>query len=396
MTSTRREFLAAAAAALVAPKIGGHLTAPAPLQGYDPWIEVDAAALRFNLEQIRRLCPRPVLAVVKNNAYGLGLVQAAKALEPENGISGFAVVRTAEALALRAAGVRKPILLMARAADDDIRELIDRNIEFAVYADDDVARLRERAGNRSVHVQFYIDSGMGRMGLPYHRALPLLQQARAAPSLSARGMFTELAEDAAFDVEQLRRFRELGAQAKTAGLLTGPLHAASSHGVYHLADGCLDQVRTGMALYGGYPDQADVEKAKAELHVAVRLRARVARVEQLRPGDGVSYGRNYIASKPTWIATLPVGHADGYPRAAVKGAHILIGGNVYPVIGAVSASHCIVEIGDEPRVRVGDMATLMGPDHPLIHPNAIASTIGVGVYDLFMHLSPSLPRTVLG
>jgi alanine racemase len=98
----------------------------------------------------------------------------------------------------------------------------------------------------------------------------------------------------------------------------------------------------------------------------------------------VSYGRNYIASKPTWIATLPVGHADGYPRAAVKGARILIGGNVFPVIGAVSASHCIVELGDHPLVRIGDVATLMGPDHPAIHPNAIASTIGVGVYDLFV------------
>ena len=310
-------------------------------------------------------------------------------------ISGFAVVRTAEALALREAGVRKPILLMARAADEDIRDLIERNIELAMYADDDISRLRARAGNRSVAVQFYIDSGMGRMGLPYHRALPLLQQTRDARTLTVRGMFTELAEDATFDVEQLNRFRELGAQAKAASVQTGPLHAASSHGVYHLADGCLDQVRTGMALYGGYPDQAEVEKAKAELRVAVRLRARVARVEQLRPGDSVSYGRNYIASKPSWVATLPVGHADGYARAAVKGARILIGADTYPVIGAVSASHCIVELGDEPRARIGDVATLMGPDHPAIHPNAIASTIGVGVYDLFMHLSPSLPRTVL-
>jgi alanine racemase len=395
MTQTRREFLAASASVLIAPKLNARRTVSPPFQGYDPWIEVDAAALRFNLGQIRRLCARPVLAVVKNNAYGLGLVQAARVLEPESGISGFAVVRTAEAIALRDAGVRKPILLMARAADNDILELIERNIEFAIFADDDVARLRERAGIRSVGVQFYVDSGMGRMGVPYHRALPLLQQARDARSLNVRGMFTELAEDAIFDLEQLRRFRELGEKAKAANLPTGPLHAASSHGVYHLTAGCFDQVRTGMALYGGYPDEAAVEKAKAELHVAVRLRARVARVEQLRAGDSVSYGRNYIASKPTWIATLPVGHADGYPRAAVKGAHVLIGSNTYPVIGAVSASHCIVELGDEQRVRIGDVATLMGPDHPTIHPNAIANTIGAGVYDLFMHLSPSLPRTVI-
>jgi alanine racemase len=392
---SRREFLAATAATLIAPRFNLSASPAQERRSYDPWIEVDPAALRFNLGVIRRLCERPVLAVVKNNAYGLGLTQAAKVLEPQSAITGFAVVRTAEAIALRDAGIRKPVLLMARADDQDIRELLARNVELAIFADDDVARVRDRAGTQRAGVQLYIDSGMGRMGVPYHRAMPLISQVGRANTIAVRGMFTELAEDAAFDLEQLRRFRELGAQAKQANLTIGPLHAASSHGVYHLADGCLDQVRTGMALYGGYPDQADVEKAKAELQVAVRLRARVVRVEQLRAGDSVSYGRNYIASKPVWVATLPVGHADGYPRAAVKGARVLIGGNLYPVIGAVSASHSIVEVGDEPRVRIGDVATLMGPDDPAIHPNAIASAIGVGVYDLFMHLSPSLPRTVL-
>ncbi len=122
---------------------------------------------------------------------------------------------------------------------------------------------------------------------------------------------------------------------------------------------------------------------------------KVVRVERLRAGDSVSYGRNYVAREPTWVATLPIGHSDGYPHRAVDGAHVLVGGRTYPVIGAVSASHCIVEVGSEESVRVGDVATLLGPDAPEIDPNEISMATGVSVYDVFMHLNPSLPRIVV-
>ncbi len=133
----------------------------------------------------------------------------------------------------------------------------------------------------------------------------------------------------------------------------------------------------------------------ADLRPAVRFRTRVVRVERLQPGDGVSYGRNYIAERPTWVATLPAGHTDGVPRQAVQGARVLIGDRLHPVIGAVSASHAIVEVGEERTVQVGDVATLVGPDRPELHPNAVAAATGRSVYDILMHLSPSLPRFVV-
>jgi alanine racemase len=119
-------------------------------------------------------------------------------------------------------------------------------------------------------------------------------------------------------------------------------------------------------------------------------------VERLAPGEGVSYGRNYVAERPVWIATLPVGHADGYPRRAVEGCEVLIGTRRYPVIGAVSASHTIVEVGDERTVDVGDVATLIGPDDPAILPNTIAERAGISVYDVLMHLSARLPKRAVG
>jgi alanine racemase len=112
----------------------------------------------------------------------------------------------------------------------------------------------------------------------------------------------------------------------------------------------------------------------------------------MRAGDTVGYGRHFRADAPTWIATLPVGHADGYPRRAVNGGNVLIGGRTYPVIGAVSASHTIVNLGLMTTVRVGDVATLLGPDHAEIHPNALAAAAGISVYDVLMHLSPSIRR----
>jgi alanine racemase len=115
-------------------------------------------------------------------------------------------------------------------------------------------------------------------------------------------------------------------------------------------------------------------------------------VERLEAGDAVSYGREYVADRPTWIATLPVGHADGYPRRAVDGCEVLLGGRTYPVIGAVSASHTILEVGDDPAVGVGDEAILVGPDHPAVHPNEIADRAGISVYDVLMHLGARLPR----
>ena len=409
MSITRREFLrTAGAVAISAPHetLSGpslrsaELAAPSrlpPGDRFDPWVEVEPAALDHNIAQVRRLSGRPILAVVKNDAYGLGLAVAARLLEPKPEIHGFAVVRTAEAIALRDAGVRKPVLLMAHAAASDVPELAARDIEIALFTDDDANRLEavSRSAGRRIPAHFYIDTGMGRMGIRHERALPWMRRCAQSDAFEIRGTMTEFTEETDFDREQLRRFTALVTDARAAGVPLGRLHAASSNGVYHLPEAHLDLVRPGMALWGGYPSRPEEERAKAELRPAVRLRARVVRVERLNKGDGVSYGRNYIAQAPVWTATLPVGHVDGYPRIAVRGARILIGARLYPVIGAVSASHCIIEVGDQPTVEVGDVATMLGPDDPAIHPNAVATATDGSVYDLFMHLDPKLPRFVV-
>lgn len=367
--------------------------AAAPADRFDPWIDVDRSALEHNVDVVRRLTNgRPILAVIKNNAYGLGLVMTAHHLSRYPEVTGFAVVKPEDAIALRDAGVRGTILLMGMAPDEAVADLVAADVTLSLYLDDDRERLPARAGRRTgIPAHVYLDTGMSRMGIPYHRARPWLSDVRASGAFRLDGAFTAFTEEADFDREQLTRFTDVMRSADDGGTPIA-LHAASSNGVYHLPDAHLDMVRPGIALFGGYPSRPTEERALAPLLPAFALRCRVVRVERLRPGDSVSYGRSYVADRPTWIATLPAGHADGYPRGAVNGARVAIGTRTYPVIGAVSASHVIVEIGADATVAVGDVATLIGPDHLDVHPNELARVTDSSVYDLFMHLNPSLPR----
>jgi len=398
---SRRAFVAGAAAAAVARPLAGarHASSQsAPTDRFDPWVEVDAEALRANLGVVSRLAGgRPVLAVIKNNAYGLGLTNVPAALESSPEIAGFAVVKAEAALALKDAGVRKPVLLMGLFGDREGAELVRRGVHLALTTDDAADRLEraERAAGRRAVGHAYLDTGMSRMGIPYHRALPWMEDL-ARRGVRIEGTFMAFTEEADFDREQLRRFLEVADAARAKGMGLGRLHAASSNGVYHLPEAHLDMVRPGIALFGAYPSEPEVERAKAALRPAVRLRARVVRVERLRTGDSVSYGRSYVAERPTWIATLPAGHTDGVPREAVRGQKALIRGRAYPFIGAVSASHSIVEVGPDQTVGVGDVVTLVGPDAPDVEPNRIAAATGRSVYDVLMHLNPTLPRMLLG
>ena len=201
-------------------------------------------------------------------------------------------------------------------------------------------------------------------------------------------------EDQAFDQEQLRRFNELAAEWKTLGLATGRRHAASSYTLFQHDNAGLDLVRPGMALFGVYPEAAFRQLNRMTLRPAAALRARVALVKKLAAGESAGYNRAYMAKGDTWIATLPVGHADGWPRIAAKGAKVRIGGRLFPVIASVSASHTIVEIGPEPLAKIGDVATLWDWQDGS-RPEDVAVSCGASVYDLLMHLGGHLPRRVL-
>jgi alanine racemase len=234
---------------------------------------------------------------------------------------------------------------------------------------------------------------MHRMGLPVAQALPWIENLSKARGIRVEGAFTELTEDADFDRQQVARMRAMQSAAAGKGIPLGTLHAASSDALQSgRFEAILDAVRPGLALYGGYVSVAAMERGG--LRPAYRLKTRVLRVDHLAAGEGISYHRRWIAERPTWTATLAVGHVDGYPAGATKGCEVLAGGRLYPVIGTVSASHTVITLGDERPLNVGDEVTLVGGENAALHPNEVAKRSGWSEYNMFMHLSPSLTRIV--
>jgi len=404
MTTSRRSFLEAT---LALPAVLG--TAPALSESpsvtisalsqdssFDPWVEIHRENLRHNVQEIsRHVDARPIFAVVKNNGYGAGVANIAHLLEPRNEIFGFAVVKFHEAMSLRDAGIRKPVLLLGPFDEENLRDAAARGIMPMIYTqqgsalDNIAAKLQ-----KPVPLHICIDTGIGRVGVPYYQAAPLIRDLAARKSVQIQGTMMTFTEDAELDKDQIRRFLETCGALEKEGIILGKKHAASSFALFEHPEAFFDMVRPGMAIYGVYSENEFRHTGVMDLRPALSLKARVVYVKRLRVGDSAGYNRAYIARDEVWVATLPVGHADGWPRSAPKGAKVRINGDLYPVIAAVSASHCIVEIGKEELVKIGDVATFFDAQ-PGSRPEDVSEACGASVYDLTMHLNPLLPRRMV-
>ena len=404
MKSSRRSFLKTGLALPVVLKTAPALAVTSSVSespdskdsSFDPWVEIHKENLRHNVQEIsRRVAARPILAVIKNNGYGMGVTNIASLLEPQPEIFGFAVVKFHEAMSLRDAGLRKPVLLLGPFDEKNLEDAVARNIMPMIYtplgpALDKIATRMQKP----IPLHLCIDTGIGRVGVPYHQAAPLVRDLAARKSVQLQGAMMTFTEDPDFDIEQLRRFNETCAAFEKEGIALGKKHAASSFSLFQHPDSFLDMVRPGMAIYGIYSENQFRGSGIMDLRPAMSLKARVIYVKKLRKGDSAGYNRAYLAKDDVWVATLPVGHADGWPRVAAKGAKVKINGELFPVIASVSASHCIVEVGSEEKVKIGDLATFFD-GQPGSRPEDVSESCGASVYDLTMHLNPLLPRRIL-
>ncbi len=363
---------------------------------FDPWIEIQPQHLAQNVAEVARATGgRPILAVIKNNGYGFGIVPIARVLSTLPQVRGLAVIKLQEAMALRDASIKTPVLLMGPFDERDLVDMQSRDIMPMVYTPigDVLERVAARSG-RPVKVHVCVDTGLGRVGVPYRDAPALVRDLAGRRGLIIDGVMMTFTEDQTFDREQLSRFETLTADLRQAGVRIGLRHAASSYTFFQHDDAGLDMVRPGMALFGVYPEPAFRTANKMTLRPAGALRTRVAYVKKLAADESAGYNRAYVAKEATWVATLPVGHADGWPRVAAKSAKVRIGAELYPVIASVSASHTILEIGRDSSVRIGDVATLW--DWQVgSRPEDVSVACGASVYDLLMHLGGHLPRRVL-
>ena len=367
---------------------------PLAIQRGDPWLELNSANLVWNLRQIQaRVGGKLVMAVIKANGYGHGLVGVARELE-KAGVSHFLVGKLDEARELRAAGIRSRILNFGPFGEVDAEDIVRLDISQNIYADQvaTLDRVASRLGRRArVHIK--VDTGLGRVGVHHEHALEFLERVAALPTVEIEGVFTTFTEDADFDPVQLARIRSICEQASRRGIRTGLRHAASSAAVADFSPGYeqLDMVRPGIMLYGLYPSEHAEKERKLDLRPVLSLKCRIAYVKTLRPGETVSYHRVFKATQPERVATLPVGYSDGLPRVLAGKGSVLISGRRCLLL-AISANAAIVRLGETPAA-IGDEVVFIGTQgSETIPAGEVAELAGSSVYGVVMGMSALLPR----
>ncbi|WP_396590885.1 alanine racemase [Allomuricauda sp. R78024] len=342
-----------------------------------PWLELSKAAYLNNASLISKMANgKPIIAVLKNNAYGIGNVQVANILDKSSDVYGIAVVKDESALAMRSTGVSKPILLMGGFDKNLSQELLDKNIILSVYSKQSLIKIIEisRSATVPIQVALYIDTGLGRMGIPYQQVVKLSEEIDKNPRITIAQTFSTLTTPKEFAKEQILRFEKIISKLDQKGISTGLRHLAPSYSLIDLPNSHQNAVRPGILLHGSFPLAHMSEAKKYPLQVPYRLKAPVIRVEKLNMGDTIGFSRFYKVLRNEWIATLPIGWADGYDSSAENGAKILLGDTLYPVVN-VNASHTNISLGENTMVTVGDIATLIGPDRPEITPEGFGKLV---------------------
>lgn len=361
----------------------------------EPWIELNLDHMTWNLTQVRKLVKVPIMAVVKANAYGHGLVEIGKHLE-KIGIDYLMVGKIEEAVLLREKGVSSPILNFGPFNPEYSEEIIRNSISQSVFTEE-VKELNQAAIKleKKARVQVNIDTGMGRMGISYREALPYLELVSSLKGISMEGISTTLTEDDDFDREQLSRFRGLCQEVEKRGISCGYKHAASSDGILDLPSSHLDMVRPGITLYGYYPSEKTQKEDRLGLKPVLQLKARVAAVKTLLAGDSISYHRKYTATKKEKIAVIPLGYSDGYPHNVADKAFVLIRGKKFPLVAAVTANHCIALLGEDSQVSPKDEVVFIGSQaRERISADDLALWAEVSNYKTLISLNPLLPRVL--
>lgn len=308
-----------------------------------------------------------VLAVVKGDAYGHGAIEVTKALS-EIGTYGFAVATVGEALALRRAGITKPILILDFVFPNQFETIIRNDVMLTIFQYGIAKALNEAAGEMgtTAHIHIKVDTGMGRIGyIPDEESIDEICRIAQLPNIEIDGIFTHFAcadvKDKTSMHGQYDRFMSFVKKLEERGINIPIKHVCNSAAIIEQECDYLDLVRSGIITYGLYPSE-DVDKTKLHVEPAMELHSVVINIKTIHKGDTVSYGSTYVAEKPTVIATIPVGYADGYPRLMSNKGSVLIHGKRAKIVGRVCMDQFMVDVTDIPDVSIGDNVTLIGKD----------------------------------
>lgn len=362
------------------------------------WADIDLGAIRHNVLGLRGLtAPAEVCAVVKADAYGHGMVAVARAAL-DAGATWLAVALVDEGRRLRDAGLAVPILVLSEPRPFEMVEVATYDLRPAVYSGAGIAAAAAAAAQvgRTIPVHLKIDTGMHRVGAPPEMALRLATAIADRDTLQLDGVWTHCAvadvPDDPFTNLQLDRFDAVLAELAAAGLRPAWRHAANSAAAMAFPRSRLDMVRCGIAVYGIAPGPGVADRLR--LRPALTLRSQVAYVKAIAAGERVSYGLRWAAPADGFVATMPIGYADGVRRSLwANGGEVLIGGRRRPLAGVVTMDQLMVDLGDDPTVTEGDEVILIGRQgDEEITAEEVAAKLGTIGYEVVCDIESRVPR----
>jgi alanine racemase len=370
-----------------------------PLDGKRPtWAEVDLNQLETNFLALRRFLPEHVkiIAVIKADAYGHGTVPVARRLANLKA-DMLAVAILEEAIPIRQAGIRCPVLLLNGFWPDQEDEIIRQELTPAIYRLELLDRLKQAASRakRSVAYHLKINTGMSRLGVELEEALVLLQKGVHSSWTHCEGVYTHLsaAEDSQdpSNEAQLERFKKILTLVEQNGISVGWRHAANSAGILNSKESWFDAVRPGLMLYGVNP--LPFPTAELSFNPALSLKTRVMQVRSVQKGSAIGYGNAYTVSRDSVIATLPVGYADGLLRCLSNCGQVLIRGQRAPIVGRISMDLTLIDVTQLTSIKVGDEVVLIGKQGDQeIRAEEVARLAGTIPYEILCRVGERVPR----
>ncbi len=368
------------------------------------WAEINLDNIAHNIREIRRFTNKSaeIMGVVKADAYGHGVMEVAKTLL-DNGATRLAVSMLDEAIQLRRNGISAPILILGYTDPIRASEIIENDVTQSVYSHELAQALSDEAvkQGKKVKIHIKIDTGMSRIGfLPGYSAVKNVIEINHLPNIIIEGLFTHFAtadeKDREYTLTQFERFMSICSELQRIGIHIPVKHCTNSGGIIEYPEMHLDMVRPGIILYGMYPSE-DVDKTKIDLKPAMTLKANVILVKDVEKNTSISYGRIFTTHRPSRIATIPIGYADGYSRMLSNKGKVLIHGQYAPVVGRICMDQCMVDVTDlNCDVEVGDEVVLIGAQGDnIITAEDVAQSIGMINYELVCNVGKRIPRAFI-
>lgn len=366
------------------------------------WAEVDLSAIEHNFCQIRRAVgtETEIMAVVKADGYGHGAVEVSRTVL-KAGADRLGIAILEEGLELREKNIKVPILILGYTPSEQYREAIVRDIALTVYdvkQAHDLSLLAQKL-NKPARIHIKVDTGMGRLGFLPGKSLAEVGEIMSLEGVIVEGVYTHLAtadeRDKSYALTQLEAYNHFIFRLQKFGTASFLRHVANSAALIEFPESRLDMVRPGITIYGLYPSP-EVNRDLLRLKPAMSFKASISHVKQVPPGFAVSYGRTFITSKESIVATVPVGYADGYSRLFSNCGEVLVGGKRVPVIGRVCMDQIMIDVTSVPEVRTGDEAVLFGKQgKEYLAVDELARKMGTINYEVVCMLGGRVPRKYL-